>query len=309
METTWRWFLLATIAPIAWGSTYLVTAQTMPADAPLWGAALRALPAGLVLLALARRRPRGLWWLRSLVLGVLNVGAFFVLVYLAAHLLPSSIAAMLMALAPLTILLLAWPLAAERPALLSLGGALIGFVGVLVLVTGASGTINPWGILASLSAMLMSSVGFVLARRWRDETPALAVTAWQLTAGGIALLIVAVVAEGPPPALDAAGLLGASYLSMVATALAFVTWFAALQHLPAGAVGLIGLLNPVAGVALGALVVAEIITPMQFVGMGIIVMGLLVGQRWRVPRRATITPPVSPVRPAVDRGSGPPRTS
>jgi len=309
METTWRWFLLATIAPIAWGSTYLVTAQTMPADAPLWGAALRALPAGLVLLALARRRPRGSWWLRSLVLGVLNVGAFFVLVYLAAHLLPSSIAAMLMALAPLTILLLAWPLAAERPALLSLGGALLGFVGVLVLVTGASGTINPWGILASLSAMLMSSVGFVLARRWRDETPALAVTAWQLTAGGIALLIVAVVAEGPPPALDAAGLLGASYLSMVATALAFVTWFAALQHLPAGAVGLIGLLNPVAGVALGALVVAEIITPMQFVGMGIIVLGLLLGQRWRVPRRATITPPVSPVRPAVDRGSDPPRTS
>lgn len=280
METKWLWLAVAAIAPVVWGSTYVVTAETMPADAPLWGAALRALPAGLVLLALSRRFPRGEWWWRSIVLGVLNVGAFFVLVYVAAHLLPSSIAAMLMALAPLVILVLAWPLAAERPAPLSLGGAVLGFAGVVLLVSGAEDRVEPWGIAASVAAMLMSSVGFVLARRWRDATRALDMTAWQLTIGGLSLTAVAALVEGAPPALDAQGTLGAGYLSLVATALAFVTWFTALRHLPAGSVGLIGLLNPVAGVALGAAVAGENITHAQLLGMGVTLGGVLLGQRW-----------------------------
>lgn len=278
MHSPWRWILIATIAPITWGSTYVVTAQWLPIDNPVWGAALRALPAGLILLALARRRPRAAWWWRSAVLGVLNVGAFFVLVYVAAQLLPSGVAAMLMATAPAVMLLLAWPLAAERPALLSLAGAVVGFTGVVVLLAGATGPIDPWGVAASLAAMLMSSLGFVLARRWNDGTPVLAVAAWQLTGGGLALVVAALIVEGAPPALDAAELLGFAYLTLIATALAYVTWFAALKHLTAGAVGLIGLLNPVAGVALGVIVAAEAFSGAQVAGMAIVVAGILLGQ-------------------------------
>ena len=70
MENIWRWMLVAAIAPVAWGSTYLVTAELLPPETPLWGAVLRALPAGLLLLALpvargARRLPTGPWWWRS----------------------------------------------------------------------------------------------------------------------------------------------------------------------------------------------------------------------------------------------------
>lgn len=278
MTSTWRWLLVAAIAPLAWGSTYVVTSQLLPVDTPVWGAAMRALPAGLVLLLLARRLPQGRWWWRSAVLGVLNVGAFFVLIYIAAQLLPSGVAAMLMATSPAVILLLAWPLAKERPAALSLSGAMVGFAGVVILLAGATGALDGWGIAASLAAMLMSSVGFVLARRWNDGTPALSVTAWQLTLGGLVLVPAAMLVEGAPPALDAAGLVGAAYLALVATALAFATWFAALQHLPAGAVGLVGLLNPVAGVALGVLVAQETFTAVQVLGMVTVLAGIVLGQ-------------------------------
>lgn len=132
----------------------------------------------------------------------------------------SGVAAMLMATSPAVILLLAWPLAKERPAALSLSGAVIGFAGVVLLLAGATGTLDLWGVAASLAAMLMSSVGFVLARRWNDGTPALSITAWQLTFGGLALVPVALLAEGAPPALDAAGLAGAAYLALVVTVLA-----------------------------------------------------------------------------------------
>src|SRR3546814_4574768 len=92
VKRRWLWILVASVGPVLWGAAYLVTRSALPADAPLWGAALRALPAGIVLLVLARRLPRGSWWWRSIVLGLLNFGAFFVLVYVAAQLLPSSVA-------------------------------------------------------------------------------------------------------------------------------------------------------------------------------------------------------------------------
>ena len=77
MEVSWRWTAITAIAPIAWGSNYYVTNQFLPEGSPLYGATIRALPAGLLLLAICRRRPRGSWWWKSLVLGTLNVGAFF----------------------------------------------------------------------------------------------------------------------------------------------------------------------------------------------------------------------------------------
>src|SRR5262245_25899429 len=57
-----RWILITAIAPIAWGSSYYVTRHLLPADAPLWGGVLRALPAGLIVLLIARRLPTGAWW-------------------------------------------------------------------------------------------------------------------------------------------------------------------------------------------------------------------------------------------------------
>ncbi|MDQ7880198.1 hypothetical protein Q9R08_19565 [Microbacterium sp. QXD-8] len=68
-DKRWTWILVTAIAPIAWGSGYVVTRNLLPVEAPLWGGVLRALPAGLIVLLLARRLPRGSWWWRSLVLG------------------------------------------------------------------------------------------------------------------------------------------------------------------------------------------------------------------------------------------------
>ena len=79
---------LTALAPIAWGSSYYVTAHFLPPDRPLFGAAVRALPVGLAMLAFARRLPSGDWWWRAGVLGILNIGAFFPLIFLAGYHLP-----------------------------------------------------------------------------------------------------------------------------------------------------------------------------------------------------------------------------
>lgn len=287
MEANWRIVAVTAVAPVAWGATYVVTRRLLPADAPLWGGALRALPAGLLLWALARRRPRGAWWGRALVLGTLNFGGFFVLIYVSAQLLPSSVAASVMALAPLALAGLAWPLLHQRPTLRWALGAVLGFAGVaLVVGLGAEG-VDPAGVVASGVALLSSSLGAILTTRWRDDTPLLATTAWQLTAGGLALTAVAAAIEGPPPAVDATGAIAYAGIAVVATALAFVCWFTGLRHLPAGTVGLIGLLNPVTGVLLGVGVGGESLAIGQVVGIGAVLTAIAVSppRRARAPQR------------------------
>ncbi|MFB7979153.1 DMT family transporter [Streptomyces vinaceus] len=279
MEANLRWSLVTAIAPIAWGANYYVTRQFLPAGHPLYGAALRALPAGLLLLAVCRRPPRGSWWWKSLVLGFLNMSAFFALIYVAAQRLPTSAASTVMASAPLAMMLFAWALIGERPGPRQLTGAALGVAGVsLMLLTGAV-PMDAAGVLASVAAMAMSSFGYVLAKRWSAEVDVLASTAWQLLGGGVLLLPFAVAVEGPPPALEAPALLGFAYVTVVATALAFAAWFAGLRRLPASTVGLLGLLNPVTGVLLGTAIAGEALTIRQICGLLLTLTGILLGRK------------------------------
>ncbi len=246
MEDNWRWLPVAAFAPVVWGSTYLITQTFLPPSA-LWGGTLRALPAGILLLALVRRLPRGSWWWRSLVLGVLNVAAFFVLVYQAAQSLPSSIASTVMATAPVALALVAWLVVRERPTLVRTAGAVLGLGGVGLMLLGGAGRLHWTGVAASFAAMTASSFGFVLGKRWNPEVGVLASTAWQLVVGGIVLFPVAFLVDGPPPPYDPSALVAAAWLAVVGTAVAYVAWFAALDRLRGDVVGLVGLLNPVTG--------------------------------------------------------------
>lgn len=282
VETKLRWWIgVAAIAPVAWGSVYFVTLHWIPSGEPLTAAALRALPAGLLLLAVRRRLPRGAWWWRSLVLGVLNCGAFFVLVYLAAKLLPTSLAAMLMSLSPIAMMLIAWGVVAERPTLRRLLGAAMGVGGVALMLSSSLGGVDGWGVVASVTAMAMYALGSVLAKRWSGEVDAVASSAWQLTVGGLLLLPIALGVEGVPVSITGTALAGYAYLSIVATALAFVCWFGALRRLTAGQVGLLGLLNPVTGVLLGVLAGGEQLSGWQWIGVAVVLAGVSVGQTSR----------------------------
>ncbi|MFF1920635.1 DMT family transporter [Streptomyces sp. NPDC058221] len=278
MEATLRWVLITAIAPVAWGTNYYVTHAYLPAGTPLYGAAIRALPAGLLLLAVRRELPRGSWWWKAAVLGVLNMGGFFALVYVAAQLLPTSTASTIMASSPVAMMLIAWALVAERPGLLPLSGAAAGIAGVCLMLLTGSVSVDVRGVLASVAAMLMSSLGYILAKRWGAGVDVLASTSWQLIAGGLLLLPLAAAVEGAPPALDGPAVLGFGYVTVVATAVAFAAWFTGLRHLPAATVGLVGLLNPVTGVLLGTVIAEESLTLRQVCGLVLVLGGILLGR-------------------------------
>lgn len=307
METNLvRAALITAVAPLAWGTTYLTTEHFLPADRPLFAALMRALPAGLVLLAFRRELPRGDWWWKAVVLGVCNIALFFPLVFLSAYHLPGGLAATVQATSPLAVMALAWPLIRERPAAVRVGAAMIGLAGVALLVLRNPGGVDAIGLAAAFGSVAVSGLGFVLVKKWQAPTAMLTVVSWQLVVGGLVLLPVALLVEGAPPALDARAVGGFLWLGGVGTALAYTCWFHGLSRMPAGAVSLIGLLNPVVGTALGVLVAGEIFGRAQAAGMLLVLLGVVAGQSRRGQRAPTApAAPVAPVAPVTIGGPTP----
>jgi probable blue pigment (indigoidine) exporter len=280
MEDNWSWRTpaITLVAPVAWGSTYVVTENLLPPDRPLFAAVVRALPVGLAIVVARRRLPRGSWWWRSLVLGTCNMGLFFALLFTAAYRLPGGIASTVTAMSPLAVMLLAAAMIRERPSVAGLAGGVVGVAGVGLLVLRSDAAIDPVGLLAAIGAVLVSGLGFVLLKRWERPVDLITLTGWQLTAAGLVLLPVALVVEGAPPHVSGTNVAGFVWLGVVGTGLAYVCWFHGLTHMTAGAAALLGLVNPVVGTTLGVVVMREGFGPAQLLGVLLVLGGVLAGQ-------------------------------
>lgn len=271
---------LTALTPIVWGSTYAVTTEFLPPDRPLFTALVRALPAGLVLLAFTRTLPRGAWIGRAAVLGVLNIGAFFPLLFVAAYRLPGGVAGVLGAVAPMFALGLAALLLAEVPTRRKLLAGVIGVFGVSLVVLRGTVELDLIGVAAGLAGAASMAAGTVLTKKWgRPEgVGPLAMTGWQLTAGGLFILPLAVLIEGAPPALDARAVGGYLYLGVIGTALAYWLWFRGISRVPATSVAFLGLLSPMSAAVIGWIALGQALTPLQVLGLAIALAGTVLGQ-------------------------------
>ncbi|MEV6013611.1 EamA family transporter [Streptomyces sp. NPDC051976] len=288
--------LLTALAPVAWGSTYAVTTQLLPSDRPLFAGLMRALPAGLLLLAVTRRLPRGAWWGKAAVLGALNIGAFFPLLFLAAYRLPGGVAAVVGAVGPLFVAGLSTVLLSQRPTARTLFAAVIGALGVSLVVLRPGAGLDPIGIAAGLGGAAAMSAGTVLTKRWgRPEgVGPLAFTGWQLTAGGLLIAPVALLAEGVPPALDTRNLLGYAYLAVANTAVAYALWFRGIGRLPATSVSLLGFLSTLSAAVIGWVALGQSLGALQLLGVAVALGGTLLGQLPAATRpRTTATAPAA----------------
>ncbi|MBV7393467.1 EamA family transporter [Mameliella sediminis] len=281
--------LLTALAPAIWGSTYLVTTEALPQGYPVTLAVLRALPAGLVLLALTRSLPPRAWLGRTFLLGGFNFALFWVLLFVAAYRLPGGVAATLGALQAMMVLLMArgWLGTPIRAG--AVMAATSGVLGVALLLLGPEARLDPIGIAAGLGGAASMAAGTVLSRKWQPPVSALCFTAWQLTAGGLILLPLAVLLEPPLPPLTATNLAGLAWLGLIGAAATYALWFRGVARLEPGAVSMLGMMSPVTAVILGWLWLGQALSPVQALGAVIVLASVWAGQR---ANRATGQPPL-----------------
>ncbi|MGF1770517.1 DMT family transporter [Enterovibrio makurazakiensis] len=272
--------LLASIVPIIWGSTYVVTSELLPEGIPLWSALFRALPAGLLLLLFCRRLPRGIWWWRALILGTLNVGAFFYFIFLAAYSMPGGIAALLMSSQPLWVLLFGVLFFKQSFCSMHLIACFLGSVGVAGLVIQSDVELNTTGVIASVLGAISMAMGIVLAKFWGkpDDVTLLDLTGWQLTVGGMVLIPLAMWWEPVPQGLTLDNYLGFGYLCIIGALFAYIIWFRSIQHLPAFLVSIVTLLSPLSATMLGFFLLDQRLNAAQGVGAAFIIVAMLIAQ-------------------------------
>ncbi len=282
--------LLTGLAPAIWGSTYVVTTGLLPDGYPLTVAMLRALPAGLLLLLWVRQFPQRGWWLRVLVLGALNFSVFWAMLFVSAYRLPGGVAATLGAVQPLIVILFSRLLLGSAIRPVAVIAAIGGMVGVALLVLTPKAALDATGVAAGLLGAASMALGTVLTRRWQPPVSALTFTAWQLVAGGLLLLPVALWIEPPLVQLTQANVAGFLYLGLIGAALTYVLWFRGIARLEPSVVASLGFLSPLSAVLLGWGLLDQWLSAPQLAGMVLVLASMWLSQRAAAVR--TVAPPL-----------------
>lgn len=278
--------LRTALTPAVWGTTYIVATELLPSERPMLAATIRALPVGLVFLAIGRQLPTGSWWWRSTVLGVLNIGAFFALLFVAAFRLPGGVAATAGAIQPLVAAALAALILGEAFTRRTALAGIAGIAGVAMLVLGPDAGLDPIGVAAAIAGTLAMATGVVLTKHWGRPVDLITFTGWQLTAGGLFLIPILLSTEGLPAGLTPINIAGVAWLALVGTGAAYANWFRGIQQLPIAIVSFLGLLSPLVATVAGWLVLSETLTPVQLAGAALVISAVVAPN---VRRRSTVT--------------------
>jgi len=259
---------ITAVAPIVWGSTYIVTSELLPTNTPLLASTLRALPAGLVLVMITRILPIGIWWWRLFVLAFLNISFFFYCLFFTASHLPGGMAALVMSIQPILVIGLSYLLLNNQLSKQQLFASFIVIFSVALLVINQQATLSLSGLIMGVLGAISMAVGIVMTKLWgRPEGMTLLnFTGWQLFLGGLMLLPIAWFFEGFPQQLTKNNLFGYVYLCIVGAMLAYSLWFNGIDKLPAITVSFLGFLSSVSAVLLGYILLQETLSLLQIMG-------------------------------------------
>lgn len=244
-----------------WGTAFRANAVGAEHTSALMFSALRAGPAALILLALiplvGGRLPRGRLLLWSAVTGVLMIALTIEGISEGVARAGAGNAAVLINSSPFFVMIFGRLFLGERLSWLAVAGLLVGFAGVIVMVSSQLGGRNTGDLALGMGLALAGGVGFAVSTllvKWlaqRDpELDVLALTAGQYLFGGGLLVVLAFAVKGSGGTAWSSGdLWGAvAWTAIGSSALATLTFVAALKLLSATRVSVWGFLAPVVAI-------------------------------------------------------------
>ncbi|MEZ8063741.1 MULTISPECIES: DMT family transporter [Vibrio] len=276
--------LLAMIPAFFWGTTYAVTQFTLQEWPPLLLGALRALPAGLLLLAVKPTLPKKGEWQIIFTLGLINIATFFGLIFVMALTLPSAISGVGMISVPVFAMIFHWVAKKQRPHLIqALSG--IGLITLAwILFNPSQIALNPIGLGAMFAAIMCIVIGSSITKSLGNRMHWWKVLTWQLILGGTILSVASGVHAfiDPQPYVNAVthfdtrNAMGLLWVIGLNTALGYGMYVWLLQRMSVVDFTFGGIANPVAGIVTGMVLMGESFTAVQYSLMtGMIVMSLL----------------------------------
>ena len=274
---------------VVWGSTYLAIAVMIDTLPPLMAAGVRFLTAGVFMLgavaAHARWRRRGtpterptlVHWRSAAIVGTLLLLGGNGGVVLSELLIPSGIAAVLVATTPVFMALFESILDRRRPGWLVIGGLVAGIVGVAILLAPVDplSRIEPAGIGLVLVAEIAWASGSVYAQRAPMPRSSFLATGMEMLSGGIALLgaglLLGELGRTDLSTFSLDSVLALVYLIVFGSIVAFTAYTWLLANASVTVVGTYAYVNPIIAVFLGGILLSEPITPRTVIATVIII--------------------------------------
>lgn len=270
--------LLTALAPILWGTTYIVTTQFLPPDRPLIAAVIRVLPAGLLLTLFFQQLPQGRQWWQMLLLAFLNISCFQAMLFISAYRLPGGIAAVVGSIIPLIIMALMWAIDHIIPSRLTLAATMSSILGMAMLLITPSATWDMLGLSAAFLGAMSMGLGMYLSKRWQPDVSSMVFTGWQLLFGGLLLLPFAMWQETLPSHLSSDNILGYAYLAFFGSLIAYVLFFRGIAKLTPVAVSILGIFSPMTATIIGWVWLQQRLSPIQLLGLLIALVSVVVVQ-------------------------------
>jgi drug/metabolite transporter (DMT)-like permease len=265
---------------LIWGSTFLFIAIGNDALPPVWGATLRLVLAGGILLAIATLRkqplPRGAALRAAAWYGVFMFGINMPLLYWGQQWVPSGIAAVMYATLPLTTPLMARAMGLERIYPLKLAGGAVALAGVMTIfwrqITGDVGFIP---MMAVFAAATLAGIGTLMLKRGPRQAPIPANAVGSLVGAVICLGCSFAMGESQPVPTTAGQLVPVLYLAIAGSVGAFTLLAWLVNHMDATNIAFISVLNPIIAITLGVVVRGEQLEATTLMGATLVLIGVV----------------------------------
>ena len=277
------WFWVVLLGAI-WGCSFLFNAILIREIGPLWVSAGRvsigAVGCWAYFIATRRKLPEGgRIYLGFLLLGIVGYVMPFALFPLAEQHLPSGVVGVINAMTPMSTVIVShfWP-GGEKATWNKSAGVSVGLVGAVILASPAlSDGAAPelWAIGACLLATLCYATTLNYSRRLAGLDPTMIATG-ALTGAAIAAVPIAFLTEGTPVLVRPeswAALLG---IGLVSTTFSFILMYRLLPRVGATNFTITTFIAPVSAIILGVSLLHEVLTPLEILGMAVILLGLVV---------------------------------
>src|ERR1700726_5013293 len=284
-----RWMVILAfgLVYLFWGSTYLgidIAVQSIP---PALMCAVRFSIAGVVMLAACALTGRKVWYspkqiaLAAVVGLLLLMGGNLTLSW-AELVVPSGLAALIIAITPLWFLVLDSLLLGDHHISgRGKAGLGLGVLGLFVLVwpqlqSGTMGHRELWASIGLIAGSFSWALGSVLSKRWQSGMDVFSATGWQVTAAGVGNFIFALLAGDLSHARwTARGISATMYLVVCGSWIGYTAYIWLLEHVPTSKVSTYAYVNPVVAVFLGWLILHERVDRFILMGSAIVVLSVV----------------------------------
>jgi drug/metabolite transporter (DMT)-like permease len=289
----WKIVLAFLAVYLCWGMTYLAMRIAVRDIPPHLMSGARFLVAGLVLYWWTRRRgdpkPSAPQWRAAAVIGAFLLLGGNATVAWAEQQVPSGLAAVLIAVAPIWMVAFEWARGGPRPGIRVIAGLLLGLVGVALLVSfqgDSSSQVNLVGAVMLVLASASWAWGSVISKTAPlPKSPFLA-TSMEMIAGGVLLLLTAAAAgqfaQFRPSQVSAEAILSWLFLVIFGSLVGFTAYIWLLGVTSIAKAGTYAYVNPIVAVFLGWAILHEPITSRTLIAALVILTGVaLVNIDWK----------------------------